>query len=424
MAPLTSSAMRRPLPEAPAVSVARILEKARRQPRATRPVVGRNAVSESGLATKGSLQLKSRPQPCSQPMTPATNIFWVLGPEMPGSYTGQPFPETEVARFTAARNGGIDSNPGDFQAVIHWGDGTSSPGTVAPYIEFGYRYDDLLVLGSHTYYAAGVYPITVDIIPATWYSEDNAVVNEATVVNPPSQAARAGPGVLHNPRYIPVSRPAFPVPLARQSDQKGHGDPCTKVRPKHKGLILDGSPGDKAAFNAMLETAEQQAPAASRRVLNQIDEQHPVTVKLRRSLQNVFIDSFWDDWVDLDDLGHLPATVTPGDNELTQGESILHFLGERAYRAHHLPDFANHNRAAFSQAYKAGLTIENDYRRELGQTTEVVTLYRGPFQANYRTIRQGQEVEVVHFDALPDEIIPLAGEHNLNISGSPVWYVP
>jgi hypothetical protein len=52
-------------------------------------------------------------------------------------------------------------------------------------VQGGYVYSDLLVLGSHTYYQAGNFGIRVDITPATSYSEDNAVVNNAAVVNRP-----------------------------------------------------------------------------------------------------------------------------------------------------------------------------------------------------------------------------------------------
>jgi hypothetical protein len=129
-------------------------------------------------------------------LAPATNITWVLGPVVADLHPltpGQQLPpQTEVARFLADTNGAPDTTPSDFQAVIHWGDGTSSPGVVAPFVQGGYTYPDLLVEGSHSYARAGSYNITVDLTPADSYSENNAVVNTALVTAPPPAQGAGG----------------------------------------------------------------------------------------------------------------------------------------------------------------------------------------------------------------------------------------
>ena len=112
-------------------------------------------------------------------------ITWILGPllsDYSDVYAGVAFRPSNIAEFSASDKNGLVSNPGDFTAIVLWGDGTRSQGQVVNYEEGGYVYPtEFVVLGSHAYAKAGDYDIQVQIVQASGYSENNAIVNSAIV---------------------------------------------------------------------------------------------------------------------------------------------------------------------------------------------------------------------------------------------------
>ena len=116
-------------------------------------------------------------------------IIWVLGPllsDYDNIYAGVAFPPFNIAEFSASDQNGPVSNPGDFTAIILWGDGTTSQGQVVNYEEGGYVYPtEFVVLGSHVYAQPGEFNIQVQIVQASGYSENNAIVNNAIVTTAP-----------------------------------------------------------------------------------------------------------------------------------------------------------------------------------------------------------------------------------------------
>ena len=112
-------------------------------------------------------------------------ITWILGPllsDNSDAYVDVAFPTSNIAEFSASDKNGPVTNPGDFTAIIVWGDGTTSQGQVVNYEEGGYVYPtEFVVMGSHAYTHAGDFDIQVQIVQASGYSENNAIVNNAIV---------------------------------------------------------------------------------------------------------------------------------------------------------------------------------------------------------------------------------------------------
>jgi len=97
---------------------------------------------------------------------------------LPALGVNQPSGPLVVATFT-------DGNPtaplGDFTALIDWGDGTSSAGTVTQPDGIGKTFD---VVGSHTYTASGTFTVTVDISDvggSTGTASDSEAVSNGTI---------------------------------------------------------------------------------------------------------------------------------------------------------------------------------------------------------------------------------------------------
>jgi len=70
------------------------------------------------------------------------------------SYAGVGFQENEVATMQAQKNGQADTNKGDFQAQIQWGDGGSSTGDLV-YLGTNGNWADYQIKGSHVYQNTG-----------------------------------------------------------------------------------------------------------------------------------------------------------------------------------------------------------------------------------------------------------------------------
>jgi hypothetical protein len=98
--------------------------------------------------------------------------------------TGVPY-NGEVARFTDADPSGVLS---DYSAIINWGDGTSSPGTVSNF-PLTALHPIFLVSGSHTYSTVGNYSITTSIADV---GGSIATSRRAMVVSPPPLSISPG----------------------------------------------------------------------------------------------------------------------------------------------------------------------------------------------------------------------------------------
>ena len=66
------------------------------------------------------------------------------------SYAGVGFQENEVATLAASVNGEPDTNKGDFQAQIQWGDGATSNGDLV-FLGTSGSFADYMIKGSHIY---------------------------------------------------------------------------------------------------------------------------------------------------------------------------------------------------------------------------------------------------------------------------------
>ena len=90
-----------------------------------------------------------------------------------------------TATFTDTDPGGT---PSDYQATIHWGDGTSSPGTINA---------DLSVTGKHAYARTGTYKVTTtitDVGGATVTAASHASIGMLPTISSvsPSSGTRGG----------------------------------------------------------------------------------------------------------------------------------------------------------------------------------------------------------------------------------------
>ena len=99
---------------------------------------------------------------CSQFDGTATASFQATVQDAPLTGVGRNVSGTAGQSLTTMVAHIIDANPGagasDFAAQITWGDGTSSPGSVAAAAGGGFD-----VTGTHTYNAAGNYPVNTSI---------------------------------------------------------------------------------------------------------------------------------------------------------------------------------------------------------------------------------------------------------------------
>jgi len=102
------------------------------------------------------------------------------------------------------------------------------------------------------------------------------------------------------------------------------------------------------------------------------DPLHPVTVNIGRDMPDVRLDVDRGNGVqdvDLADLEKLPALPTSNDpNGITQGEVLSHAMKEAQIRAQN-PNSAAPEPDQHLKAHTAAIKQENDFRKDLGQTT-------------------------------------------------------
>ena len=73
------------------------------------------------------------------------------------SYAGVGFRLNPVADISGYVNNAPDTNPGDYQAQVHWGDGSAAAASLAAVD------GTVLVKGTHVYKQQGIYDVTVDV---------------------------------------------------------------------------------------------------------------------------------------------------------------------------------------------------------------------------------------------------------------------
>jgi hypothetical protein len=151
-----------------------------------------------------------------------------------------------------------------------------------------------------------------------------------------------------------VSGPSVP-----QKPHKGAGEKT--------GLVIDGSPDEKRAFNEMLDQASSLS-GSFRSLLQTIreDADHPVLIRLvGRDKPGLTIDSFDTKQVSLVQLELLPASPPPGSDDVTQGEEIAHILEERYLAA--IAGISQSSDPRFSAAHNVANAQQNLFRLDLGQ---------------------------------------------------------
>lgn len=164
------------------------------------------------------------------------------------------------------------------------------------------------------------------------------------------------------------------------------------------GLKLKGPAADQAAYLHSVRREMLTSPTLAK-TMNEIkaDKAHPVTVNVGRDMPGVRMDvdrggGLQDiDMADLDKLPVKPTAANP--HGITQGEVLAHAMREARQAALG----ANH-----PKAHAAAITDENEYRKEIGQTT-----FRKPFPQDEDHVQNdiGDLNIVIHFDKVPDEVL-------------------
>jgi hypothetical protein len=119
----------------------------------------------------------------------------LYGSYIPASYAGVGFQENEVATMQASLNGQPDTNKGDFQAQINWGDGKTSKGDLV-YMGSSGSAADYLIKGGHVYQNAGTnIPVDVTVTgpDGTTVSLNSNDLDYADVATMPSGIAGTQP---------------------------------------------------------------------------------------------------------------------------------------------------------------------------------------------------------------------------------------
>jgi peptidoglycan hydrolase-like protein with peptidoglycan-binding domain len=138
-------------------------------------------------------------------------------------------------------------------------------------------------------------------------------------------------------------------------------------------LVLKGSAADQATYLHMVRRDMLASPSFAK-TMNDIntDVLHPVTVNIGRDMPDVRLDvdrGNGDQDVDLADLEKLPALPTAQDpNGITQGEVLSHAMKEAQIRAQN-PNSNAPEPDQHLKAHTAAIKQENDFRKDLGQTT-------------------------------------------------------
>ena len=239
-------------------------------------------------------------------------------------------------------------------------------------------------------------PVTVPTIPQS-PSNPQPVPSNPTPTPPTTQPTPPSgytPTTLHGHG----SHTHKPTP----SGLHGHGSHThkpTPSKPTPSGLQIVGSPADVKAFGAMLALASRQSSSFRLLLQNiQADTTHPVGVVLDNDPHLGVFDNFSSDTVFLQDIRQLPAAVPAGNDAITRGQVIAHFLAERYNEAL--------TGAGFSTDHAAGIALENLFRQDTHQPA--ITGW-------YKQTTSGNTLTIFFSDGGEEQILYDAGEHLIAI---------
>lgn len=233
-------------------------------------------------------------------------------------------PLSSLAEFTTKKGG----------AKITWQDGSNevSNGTI---VKAGNEY---LVLGTHNFKRTGTFPVRINV------SDDNG--STTTIYS-----------TAHVVGHFSTKTPTTTTSADGKTRTVSWG-----------GLIVNGSPADVQDFLYMLDGAASRS-ISLRTLLDRIvaNDTRPVVVNADRYPVNIYVDGFLRKIVDIGDLEQFPVTVTGNALDVTQGELIAHFLGERYAAATSLSPNADFE----TVFHPEGINAQNRFRLDLGQTMAV-----------------------------------------------------
>jgi len=174
--------------------------------------------------------------------------------------------------------------------------------------------------------------------------------------------------------------------------------------PSGVGLKVVGKPEDQKDYINLVRREMLTSPSFAK-TMNEInnDKTHrPVIADVGRDMPKVRLDTDKNGTqkIDLNDFDKLPQTP-PGSNPhaITQGEVLAHAMREARERVKGAKDH--------DEAHKAAIIAENDYRKDIGQTT---TRKVPPPKGVDETVVEGKPGNpfddvtlIIHFDGAPDE---------------------
>ena len=101
-------------------------------------------------------------------------------------------------------------------------------------------------------------------------------------------------------------------------------------------INFEGNPKDIIAFKQLIEDSAMQSSffqSELQRIAFNPQTREPITIKMSRDAHSSFGDDYATNEVWIKDLKTLPATESPGLDEITQGWAVLHILKERWHEA-------------------------------------------------------------------------------------------
>ena len=238
-----------------------------------------------------------------------------------------------------------------------------------------------------------------------WYNAQDDVLTSqqgqpAPAPQSPPVTVPTIPQSPSNPQPVPSNPtptppPTQPTPPSGYTPTTLHGHVAHTPKPTPSGLQIVGSPADVKAFGAMLALASRQSPSFRLLLQNiQADTTHPVRVVLANGPHLGVFDDFGSGNVYLQDITQLPAAVPAGNDAITRGQVIAHFLAERYNEAL--------TGAGFSTDHAAGLALENLFRQDTHQPT--ITGW-------YKQTTSGNTYTIFFSDGGEEQILFDAGDH-------------
>lgn len=174
------------------------------------------------------------------------------------------------------------------------------------------------------------------------------------------------------------------------------------------GLKIKGSPEDKADYLHLVRREMLTSPSFAR-TMNEINNdgtRRPVIANVGRDMKGVPLDTDKNGTqnIDLADFDKLPRTP-PADNPhaITQGQVLAHAMREGRERVKGAKDH--------DAAHKLAIIQENEYRKDIGQTS-----FRKTEQGKDETRNEKDNGEldlIIHFNGAPDETLSFDDKQRL-----------